>query len=284
MKCLLLEVKFEGGLGNQLFQYAAARYLCIQNDIPYLLLNTDSFVNQPLHRKFNLINFRIHGREIKSNNLKKVFRKRTKLNSIANFLTGYHLIEDKWQEENLAIQLRPLTSLSGFWQSPGYFKNIRAVLLKELIPVSLPVLPFWMSAPNTVAIHVRRTDYLFEPRYGFVGLSYYLEAIRYMQEKISGALFIFFSDDLGWCKQHFNLKECIFFEDINWQPDYLQLHLMSRCNHQIIANSSFSWWAAWLNINANKIVVRPATPFKDINLLYPHYYPAGWVAIENRHE
>jgi len=285
MKCLLLEIKFEGGLGNQLFQYATGRNLCIQNNIPFLLLNTHSFINQPLNRHYSLFNFKINGSVIKSNTLKKIFRRHTKLNSLARFFGCYQLIEENnSQLQQLAGQTNLLTSLNGYWQSPHYFENIRAVLLRELVPVHLPAFPSWIGKENTVAVHIRRTDYLHEPRYGFIGIDYYVNAIRFIKEKLTNPLFIFFSDDLKWCKQNFSLTNCIFFEENTWQQDHLQLYVMAQCKHQIIANSSFSWWAAWLNKNQDKIVIRPSVPFKDQSLIYQDHYPIKWIAINNQHD
>ncbi len=285
MNCLLLEIKFEGGLGNQLFQYATGRNLCIQNKIPFLLLNTHSFINQSLERNFSLSNFKISGSVIKSNSLKKIFRQHTKLNSIARFFRCYQSIEENnCQLQQLDGQTNLLTSLNGYWQSQHYFENIRAVLLEELVPVYLPAFPLWIDNENTVAVHIRRTDYLQEPRYGFIGIDYYNKAIHNIQEKLKNPIFIFFSDDLGWCKQNFSITNCIFFEENNWQKDHLQLYMIAQCKHQIIANSSFSWWGAWLNKNANKIVIRPAVPFKDQSILYQDHYPADWTAINNEHD
>ena len=94
-------------------------------------------------------------------------------------------------------------------------------------------------------------------------------------------MFIVFSDDLVWCKNKFNYNKFIFFEDENWSNDYLQLYLISKCNHQIIANSSFSWWGAWLNTYQNKIVIRPQQPFIDESLMNKFYYPKEWISINN---
>ena len=282
MKGLFLEIKFEGGLGNQIFQYAAARNLCIQNNIPYLLLNTDSYIDQPLNRKFSLVNFYLKGTVVKSSFLKNIFKPQTKLNNAAKFLGLWKLIEEKdFTLHNINGQTGILISLKGYWQSEYYFKDIRKLLQQELLPKETPALPGWTNLKNTVAIHVRRTDYLQEPRYGFVGIEYYHKAIETINTKISDPLFIFFSDDIGWCKENFTADNIFFFEEQLWQDDYLQLYLMSKCSHQIIANSSFSWWSAWLNNNKDKIIVRPLYPFKVKSLLYESHYPSEWIAIDN---
>lgn len=282
MKSLFLEIKFEGGLGNQLFQYAAGRSLAAQCNIPFLLLNTDGYKNQSLNRKFALSNYNIKGSCLKSKFISNAFRVKTKLNAFVSFFGAWKLIEEReFKIQQINNQTGWLTSLKGYWQSDAYFKNIRNLLLKEMVPNHLHDLPEWIKQQNTVAIHVRRTDYLTEPRYGFIGMQYYRSAIEEIVNKINNPLFVFFSDDIDWCKENFKGENFIFCDDKNWQQDYLQLFLMSKCSHQIIGNSSFSWWGGWLNTNEDKIVMRPLNPFVEKSLLYESHYPEEWIAIEN---
>jgi len=279
---MFLEIKFNGGLGNQMFQYAAGRALCIKKKIPYLLLNTESYTNESLGRKFGLINFHIKGKLVENDTVKKMFRKRTKLNTLISGSGLHKNIEEKdFVLQPIEKGTGLLTSLEGFWQSPQYFNDIRQLLLKEFTPLRVPSSPLWLHEKNTVAVHVRRTDYLDEHRYGFIGAQYYRDAMALIKKKMAEPLFIFFSDDILWCKQNFADGKTVFFEDAEWVEDYLQLYLMSKCAHQVIANSSFSWWAAWLNQNPGKIVTRPLTPFKEKTLLYESHYPEEWIAINN---
>ena len=279
---LFLEIKFVGGLGNQLFQYAAGRGLCIENKIPYLLLNTESYKNESLGRTFGLNDFNIKGTVVSNGTILKIFRAKTKLNKLfTNFLLHKVVRENGFVLQQVKYKTGVLTSLEGYWQSPFYFDNIREILLKEIIPRHLPALPGWIAKNNTVAIHVRRTDYLNEKRYGFLGIGYYEAAIAVMKEKLNDPVFVLFSDDMPWCKAAFKTSNIIFCEEVLWGKDHLQLYLISCCTHQVIANSSFSWWGAWLNDNPQKIVIRPATPFQDKSLLYQSHYPGQWIAINN---
>ena len=136
-----------------------------------------------------------------------------------------------------------------------------------------------MRNSNTVAVHVRRTDYLKDDRYGFLGEDYYRNALNIIKQKLSNPTIIFFSDDMLWCKKVFENDSIFFCEDPVWKDDFLQLYLMSKCKHQVISNSSFSWWGAWLNQNVNKIVIRPVRPFRDVSLYYENHYPTDWIAI-----
>lgn len=279
---LFLTINFKGGLGNQLFQYCKGRYLSEINKIPYLLFNLDNYTNESLDRKFTLQNFNIKGREIKNEQFKNLFKPETKLNKIIASLKLFRIIEEAgFSYEEQEYKPHIFNSLSGYWQSEKYFAPIRTQLLKELQPKQIPAYPEWLNRAETVAIHVRRTDYLKEPRYGFIGINYYREAIAHIKVQSQNPLFIIFSDDMQWCKENLKDANVIYFSAENWNKDYLQLHLISKCKHQIIANSSFSWWGAWLNENENKMVIRPTHPFKDENLLHEFHYPESWIAIKN---
>lgn len=277
----VLEVKLRGGLGNQLFQYATGRSLAIKNKIRYLVFNTDSYKNESLNRTFGLGQLNVKGRELRNRHLKNFFVTNARLNRLVH-ASGLHkrIEENGFVLLSLQNKLGFLSSLHGYWQSETYFCEIRSQLLEELTPANLPSYPAWLKNGNTVAIHVRRTDYLTEPRYGFLGKDYYTSAINFIRTRVENPLFIFFSDDIDWCEATFG-GDCLFFREKAWSADYLQLHLMSKCTHQIIANSSFSWWAAWLNENENKIVVRPAKPFRETSLLYESHYPESWVVVDN---
>jgi len=279
---LILEIKFAGGLGNQLFQYAAARRLCLINKIPFLLLNTGNYKNESLGRTFSLSGFNIKGYVIRNETVAKIFRRHTKLNDIATFLLLHkHIDEPGFKLHQLENKTGFLNSLSGFWQSSFYFNDIRETLLKELIPLKIPSSPKWLGLPDTVAVHIRRTDYLTENRYGFLGIEYYKDAMAIIKDKLAKPVFILFSDDIEWCKLFFKETDIIFCEEKDWSPDFLAIYLMSKCRHQVIANSSFSWWGAWLNTNPDKIVIRPGTPFKEKSLLYEAHYPGEWLAVKN---
>lgn len=279
---LFLELKIVGGLGNQLFQYAAGRSLSIKNKIPYLLLNTESYKTDPFGRKFGLTNFRIKGAVIKNEMLRKAFRKGTKINRFISGSPLYHTIEeDGLKLQPIADKTRFVTSLSGYWQSDFYFSDIHPILLEELVPLDLPALPELLNKKNTVAVHIRRSDYLGDNRFGALGEKYYHDAIETAKKRIENPFFIFFSDDIDWCKDKFKGENIFFCDYKDWDKDYLQLYLMSKCSHQIIANSSFSWWGAWLNNNAGKIVIRPERPFVDQSLMYESYYPKEWISISN---
>jgi len=278
-----LEVKLVGGLGNQLFQYATARSICKKKNIPYLLLNLESYGNDPFGRKPTILQYNLKARTIENGFIKKLLRKDTKLNRLISAFPFYHIIEENGLRLHKFSDKSPLlTSITGYWQSEQYFKDIRSSLLEELTPKNMPELPQWAANKKSVAVHIRRTDYLTESKFGFLGEQYYHEAMDKMQQQFKDPLFIFFSDDIEWCKNTFGHIDNVLFETSKeWEADYLQLFLMSKCSHQIIANSSFSWWSGWLNNNPEKLVIKPARPFADSSMMYESYYPSEWATVEN---
>jgi Tfp pilus assembly protein PilP len=135
---------------------------------------------------------------------------------------------------------------------------------------------------NSVAINVRRGDYLrhdYAKIFGNLDIDYYLRAVELIQTKIQEPLFFVFSDDPKWVKENFNLQNIIFVGNDEFK-DYEQLYLMTQCKHNIVANSSFAWWGAWLGINDGKIVIVPKywtrkkKNTKDV-------CPESWIRLEN---
>ncbi len=274
-------VKFKGGLGNQLFQYAAARG--IMKPFETLCFNTANYQDDYLNRKFQLEHFNVKG-------LKDVGRFCQRLSTnpslIHRVLRKIRLLVE-WKELGFKLHRYELTHIpivviDGYWQSEFYFKHIRKELLKELTPKVEIDIPSSISNRNSVAVHVRRSDYLVDQRYGFLGLTYYKNAMDLFRKNLSNPVFIFFSDDMEWCKTHFSVFDDVYFMTPN--EDWEDLYLISKCAHQIIANSTFSWWGAWLNQGENKIVIRPEQPFRDTSLLYENYYPLDWVSIPNNED
>lgn len=277
----IIQLKLNGGLGNQLFQYAFARSCMKNGDI--LFFNIDSFRNDYQNRLFSLGFFRTKGRVSHSLILDKLFRKNSKLNGLLSKLNLIDEIKENGfvihNENKLSFSL--FTSIDGYWQSSKYFESIRTELLQEFKLKMQISIPDFILSNCTVSVHVRRTDYLNHDRYGFLGEGYYRTALDLMKLKVKNATFIFFSDDITWCKEVFGTREDVRFYQEDNKSDCVDLILMSKCKHQIIANSSYSWWAAWLNSNEEKIVIRPSHPFRDESLLYEQHYPKEWISVIN---
>ena len=274
----LICVKLKGGLGNQLFQYAAARALAYKTGS--VIIDTTHYENDCSERIIGLSYFKIKASVLPNNFIAKIFKNGSGLNLFLSALGFFSSIKEEVFKvnTNLVNRLGFLTHMEGYWQSSDYFEHLRPILLKELEPKHTPYLPAFIDS-RTIAVHVRRTDYLKDDRYGFIGTEYYTRAMQYFIRKIHNAKFVIFSDDMNWCKSYFKGENIRFFDEPEWKEDHLQLYLMAQCPYQIIANSSFSWWSAWLNQHPEKIIVRPLTPFNDPSLLYENHYPINWIPL-----
>ena len=152
------------------------------------------------------------------------------------------------------------------------FKNIKNITIADEI-----------NRTNSVAIHIRRGDYLDDPALGgLIKKEYYIAAIEYIRKKITNPKFYIFSNDIEWCKKNLKLENVCFIDWNKGKESYRDMQLMSLCKHNIIPNSTFSWWGAWLNKNPNKIVIapkvwiNPKTGLKDLDII-----PNEWIKIDN---
>jgi hypothetical protein len=124
-----------------------------------------------------------------------------------------------------------------------------------------------MRETGSIAIHIRRGDYFSDKRskkdHGILGLDYFENALRFLTKQIESPVLFVFSDDIDWVKENFKSDIPKHYVDNSFGGPEVSIHLMTKCNHNIISNSSFSWWGAWLNPNPNKIVVAPKLWFRD---------------------
>lgn len=258
-------IRIWGGIGNQLFQYAFGEYL---RDKYRIVVEYDvgSFGNSDLLRKLELlildpnipINFSSH--------FSKFVGVKNRIMRFLYTLRNNFVEENKFSEERL---LKCLNNgdvyLQGYWQNAVYAN----VLIKKQIYMSKNEYPKEVvvlfdkinKSQNAVALHVRRGDY-FLPKninvFGVCDTNYYKRAIDFIHSK-EGTISIFvFSDDLDWVRENVELPVSAIFVPNYDIPQYWYIYMMSLCKHNVISNSSFSWWGAFLNMNANKIVVSPS--------------------------
>jgi len=178
--------------------------------------------------------------------------------------------------------------LDGYWQSPKYFEDIRAILLKDLSLASplagrAASLAEKMRETDSVSIHVRRGDYVENAKvhrsYGACSPSYYLEAQRRIRETMPVPVWFVFSDDIAWVRKHLSFPgETVYVSDGTITTEQ-ELMLMSVCKHNIIANSSFSWWGAWLNQNPEKMVIAPKPWFDIKKDEHKDLIPDTWILL-----
>ena len=167
------------------------------------------------------------------------------------------------------------TYLSGYWQCEKYFMDFRQDVLDlfqfqdQQINLASRSLQEQMRREQAVAVHVRRGDYLLPEnsrKYGNIcTLQYYKNAMQYVKKRVPDARFYFFSNDPGWVRENLANGDSVIVDCNQGKENYLDMYLMSQCSHNIIANSSFSWWGAWLNQNPDKIVMSPQRWFSHLD-------------------
>jgi hypothetical protein len=273
-------VYLQGGLGNQLFQYAFARALGLRFGCQVKL--DDSFFENQTKRVLSLGRFNSTIQTANDVEIKNALEINT---TFLEKLLGYLLktemknsryIEKSLSFDNACFSEKDKKYFRGYWQSEKYFKNIEEIIRKELIITPLPseqnakTINTIKSQRNAVSLHIRRGDYISDSRaneiHGVCGLDYYRQALNLLKSRIGEFDLYVFSDDINWAK--YNLEFPCNKVFVDWNDDvnnYEDLRLMSLCKHNIIANSTFSWWGAWLNQNPDKIVIAPKQWFADSN-------------------
>jgi hypothetical protein len=196
-------------------------------------------------------------------------------------------IESKFTfDENILVSPVKSMYLNGFWQSEKYFSTIRPILINDLKLTSQLSLnaQFWQSKicdSNAVSVHIRRGDYILNSAahnfHGVCDIDYYKTCIEQIKTKLINCHFFFFSDDIEWAKLTFSYLDKSDFVTLCSNKE--DLYLMSICRHNIIANSTFSWWGAWLNENENKIVYAPKRWFNDEQIDTSDLIPSSWERI-----
>jgi hypothetical protein len=286
----MITINLDGGLGNQMFQYAAACSLAESLNTP-LTLNTHEF-NKAHLRRYELnalpnitepfLNERLH-KLLNSSSLAAKFKRKLK---------GYRVYKQPhYHVDPDFFSLTAPVHLRGYFQSELYFAE-NANLIREkfkfdnslLSEKTLSYLSL-IKNDNTVSVHFRRGDYVSDQKtnehHGTCDSSYYLKAIDFISSKTSNAHYIIFSDDIPFVKetQLFQDKKHTFIEKSPEMQDYEEMLLMSKCKNNIIANSSFSWWGAWLNETHEKIVIAPMNWFRDDKANTKDLLPADWIKL-----
>lgn len=281
-----------GGLGNQMFQYASARALALRHGTE-LLLDLSPFGRGDqfgILRAFELGKLSVRARPA-GRAAKLGFLLARRPNLVLRALSGWHVVREGSGDYRRDFETLPDDSyLIGYWQSWRYFEGAAAAIHAELQPL-LPLsaesrrLQEEIRAGNALSLHVRRGDYLspaVEQTHGVLGLDYYERAIRMLQERSVGLRAFVFSDDLEWCRAAFaHLGLNLTLVDCNRAADSWQdLYLMADCRHAVIANSSFSWWGAWLGDHgepaADRMVVAPVRWFAAAGTDLANRCPPQW--------
>jgi hypothetical protein len=304
----VITVSLIGGLGNQMFQYAAGKALAERHGVP-LALDLSGFRNYAL-RSFLLDQLRVPEAdlpgvsEVSAENAPHNFVRSLWKQRIDRVLTRAGLPKltpsaDQYREPHFHYDpafegLGPQASLFGYFQSERYFTSIAGGLRDWLLPRE----PFGVAAAKVlgqierslvpVSVHIRRGDYLNPGTaefHGILGEPYYRQAIDRIEAALGeGIDFFIFSDDPAAAEQVLNFVPKPRLNHVRGDPQrpWEDMALMARCRHHVTANSSFSWWGAWLNRSPDKVVVAPRawfapTELKKLNMT--DLYPPGWILV-----
>ncbi|MGB6068613.1 MAG: alpha-1,2-fucosyltransferase [Desulfomonilaceae bacterium] len=293
---MVVIVALNGGLGNQMFQYAAARTVSSRLNVP-LKLDVSGFIHEPLRtyrlKHFNIVeNFASAG-ELASFGRSKgkgLYPRLLRLTRFMGLLETKAVIRERHFQVCPEIwNAPPEVYLEGYWQSERYFREI-ACTIRDEFQVKHPlagrnaVMAECIRNTGSVSVHIRRGDYATDPHinciHGVCAPDYYQRAIAFMAQRVGRLHSFVFSDDPVWVKGNLALDYPTTVVDHNGvDGDYEDLRLMTMCKHHIIANSSFSWWGAWLAQNPDKVIIAPTKWFNTSEFDSSDLVPRGWIRM-----
>lgn len=289
--------QLQGGLGNQLFQYATARALCLQKKA-VLLLDSGWYskaFEDVTPRELLLKELNIAGALIC---VLPTPKKPKRLHRIAQrfwptspfiFSESMPYRFDRGLNKSPAF-LKQNLYLIGYWQSYKYFESIKSILEMEIVPLSPLATQYKkylekIQSMHSAMVHVRRGDYVnlesANKVHGSIGLDYYLDGMNLLIENNLNTHFFVFSDDLKWAKQNLPHQDRMtFIESLEARDAATQeLELMKHCKSHLIANSSLSWWGAWLGRNPNSMVICPKYWTNDLAMNWDDLLPSTWIRL-----
>ncbi len=291
----MVTVRILGGLGNQLFQYAFGRSLALKKTTDLCL----DYYDQIIRTDFDGENL---------TKITDVFDLPVKLSigkTRKDLVNRYHLAfwdrliksiylkktcvvtEENFGHSQENIEKNKNIYLIGYWQSEEYFSDIKEIIKKEYkfkIDEKVKSLDIYNKITNntSVSLHIRGKDYLKNPVYSQCDIKYYTDALNIIRRTSPDLKIFIFTDDIENTYQ--NYRELLVASEIvrapsNFNPDAFDLLLMSKCKHNVICNSSFSWWGAWLNNNPEKIIITPQKWFIHADYSSEKLIPKDWVKI-----
>ncbi len=269
------EIGYNGRLGNQMFQYAVLLNLAsrLNTDVVLPLKNNDIkpdgcfdySVNNWIPYKLDLYDcFNITAVQSNNIDIKHVYK------------------EPHFNYSNTINSVIDNTSVQGYFQSDKYFTNSKEKVLSEFVfkdTIEIEANSFIndiksnVDGREIVGIHVRRGDAVVNPTFHLLNVEYFVSCItKYFTD--TEYAFVFISDDIQWCKNTFDSADNVFFTG---RSSFVDLSIMSKCDHNIISNSSYSWWGVYLNKNKNKKIVSPSKWFKSESIIMKDLYCKDWI-------
>jgi len=284
---MTIRIKLTGGLGNQMFQFAIGFAIAKKNDVRLSLdlnyINRRQLFNGfELEKVFNIyskVSFLNKALSFQSINFKEI------LNKID--ITFYNFKEPHFHYTSKILDIPKHSFLDGYWQSELYFKDYSKEIKKifsfsDKLDEQNQLISNDIDQSNSISIHIRRGDFLLKRNDNhYMNLKeYYLKAINESSKFFKNPKYFIFTDDPSWVTDNFVLDHSYFIVAVNQgAKSFYDMHLMSLCKSNIIANSSFSWWGAWLNNNKDKIIYAPKDWFKDKSISTDDLIPNSWNII-----
>ena len=284
----MIIAQIKAGLGNQLFQYAAAKQLAEKLGAQ-LKLDADFFDNNMdgvTQRNFELNKLAISAPLASKEEIKRVKKKTWK-----NIFHISTIREQHYPLIHLLLRRNNDYYVKGYWQSERYFADISSTIRNEFRFVKPLQDEYFIQIQqkiretDSVSLHFRRRDYVTNAKvnacFGTCPIEYYQKAVKTISSSIPNPHLFIFSDDIAWVKDNFRTCFPVIFIDQKDEMIHSDFRLMQLCRHNIIANSSYSWWAAWLNENPSKIVIAPQQWSKDKQLQHRSatLIPRSWVRV-----
>ena len=288
-------VRIKGGIGNQLFCYAAARRLALVNSAELVIDNVTGFVRDVAYaRRYMLDHFAIPVRKATAFERMEPFERPRR--GIAKFIAknksfySRNYVEQEgfdFDSRLIDFKVREDVYLDGYWQSEAYFKDVVQTIRKDL-EIIIPKdetnsgIAEKIRQCTAIGVHVRWFDAANRANSGSnVSIDYYRRAMSRMKKQFKESHFFLFSDDPVAAKKLGLPKEQVTYVNHNLgdKNSYADLWLMSLCKHFIIANSTFSWWGAWLSQNSGKIIISPRKWFNDPSMNTNNLIPYGWLRL-----
>lgn len=299
----MILLRLMGGLGNQMFQYAAAKAIAERLELP-LFLDLSWFRNcgDSTFRNYSLMIFKSISEKIATDDNINFFFPQSIGGRIKRRLFIHSILKPKmvFLDETKQIYLHHMPKLdrkmnicmTGYWQCECYFKDSSATIRTQFSfdhPTdhqNQELFEKLNTGNHYISLHIRRGDYITNPAAAaslgnVCTLEYYQSAIQYFCNQISKAHFVIFSDEPNWVVKNFPLPPHFTLVDWNLNENsFRDLQLMTQCSHHILANSSFSWWGAWLGKNKNKIVIAPAQWWHIDNPIRDQFIvPTNWMRL-----
>ena len=283
--------KITGGLGNQMFQYAVGRALSLEKGVS-LFIDTSSFTGTRKSDSwpFTLDLFPIQARVASGEEISQFQPRMLPLQKLLKLL-GRRVVFPQnyiaepcfqyWQGINKAPSH---CYLEGYWQTARYFEKYAEIIKSDF---SFPEITEAANIkyqgdiqehPQSVSVHIRRGDYLTASGTHLCPLSYYEKALTEMNSTLTDPHYFFFSDDPDWVRENFSFPHMTVVTGNHGENSFRDMQLMSLCRHHIIANSTFSWWAAWLSMGSG-VTIAPQKWFAGEERLTGDLYCPDWIQL-----